>query len=196
MAGHDHGRSRQGYPWSRPRQQVATEYYEGKVSIGPSRTLVLTESEESYARAAKAIKSLVFANRPCTRAWSTRPAIGHNLRVGQNIFSRKLQAKIQFPTVLFPSSPNIFSYNPHSILKNARRGRLKKYIYFYLQKLRVGPAQRQYATKNRARTNFLGKIWRINLGFFAPDQRSYSQIFKIVCTSIKFSTFHAKRRWK
>jgi hypothetical protein len=39
---------------------------------------------------------------------------------------------------------------------------LKIYIYFYLQKLQVGPVgaacrERQYATKNRARTNFLRK---------------------------------------
>jgi hypothetical protein len=26
----------------------------------------------------------------------------------------------------------------------------------------------------------------------SPDQRSYSQIFKIVCTSSKLNTFHAK----
>jgi hypothetical protein len=69
-------------------------------------------------------------------------------------------------------------------------------IYFHLQKLQVGPVdavcrERQYATKNRARTKFLRKIWRINPGFCAPHQRSYSQIFKIVCTSSIFNTFHA-----
>jgi len=116
---------------------------------------------------------------------------------GQNNFLRKLRAKNQFPRLLFSSLHFISSYNPHTILKNARRGRLKKYIYFYLQKLQVGPGdaacrERQYATKNRARTKFLRKIWRINPGFCAPDQRSYSQIFKIVCTSSKFNTFHAK----
>ena len=116
---------------------------------------------------------------------------------GQNNFLRKLRAKIQFLRLLFSSLRSISSYNPHTILKNARRGRLKIYIYFYLQKLQVGPGdaacrERQYATKNRARTKFLRKIWRINPGFCAPDQRSYSQIFKIVCTSSKFNTFHAK----
>ena len=116
---------------------------------------------------------------------------------GQNNFLRKLRAKIQFLRLLFSSLRSISSYNPHTILKNARRGRLKIYIYFYLQKLQVGPGdaacrERQYATKNMARTNFLRKIWRINPGFWAPDQRSYSQIFKIVCTSGKFNTFHAK----
>jgi hypothetical protein len=61
---------------------------------------------------------------------------------GQNSFSRKLRAKIQFPRVLFSSSRNISSYNPHTISKNARRGRLKKYIYFHLEKLQVGPRRR------------------------------------------------------
>jgi hypothetical protein len=116
---------------------------------------------------------------------------------GQNIFLRKLRAKIQFPGLLFSFLRNISSYNPHTILKNARRGRLKIHIYFYSQELQVDPVdaacrERQYATKNMARTNFLRKIWRINPGFCAPDQRSYSQIFKIVCTSSKFNTFHAK----
>jgi hypothetical protein len=39
----------------------------------------------------KAIKALVFANKPCTRAWSTRLAIGYNPRVkiGVKIFSRE-----------------------------------------------------------------------------------------------------------
>ncbi len=116
---------------------------------------------------------------------------------GQNKFLRKLRAKIQFLRLLFSSLRSISSYNPHTILKNARRGRLKIYIYFYSQKLQVGPGdaacrELQYATKNMARTNFLRKIWRINPGFWAPDQRSYSQIFKIVCTSSKFNTFHAK----
>jgi hypothetical protein len=73
----------------------------------------------------------------------------------------------------------------------------KNYIYFHLQKLQVVAVdascqERQYATKNRARTKFLRKIWRINPGFCALDQRSYSQIFKIVCTNSKFNTFHAK----
>ena len=117
---------------------------------------------------------------------------------GQNNFLRKSRAKIQFLRLLFPSLRSISSYNPHTILKNARQGRIKTYIYFYLQKLQVGPGdaacrERQYATKNMARTNFLRKIWRINPGFRAPDQRSYSQIFKIVCTSSKFNTFHANR---
>ena len=116
---------------------------------------------------------------------------------GQNKVLRKLRAKIQFLRLLFSSLRSISSYNPHTILKNARRGRLKIYIYFYLQKLQVGPGdaacrELQYATKNMARTNFSRKIWRINPGFWAPDQRSYSQIFKIVCTSSKFNTFHAK----
>ena len=82
---------------------------------------------------------------------------------GQNIFLRKLRAKIQFLRLLFSSLRSISSYNPHTILKNARRGRLKIYIYFYLQKLQVGPGdaacrELQYATKNMARTNFLRKI--------------------------------------
>ena len=82
---------------------------------------------------------------------------------GQNKFLRKLRAKIQFLRLLFSSLRSISSYNPHTILKNARRGRLKKYIYFYLQKLQVGPGdaacrELQYATKNMARTNFLRKI--------------------------------------
>jgi hypothetical protein len=82
---------------------------------------------------------------------------------GQNNFLRKLRAKIQFLRLLFSLLRNISSYNPHKILKNARRGRLKIYIYFYLQKLQVGPGdvacrERQYATKNMARTNFLRKI--------------------------------------
>ncbi len=82
---------------------------------------------------------------------------------GQNKFLRKLRAKIQFLRLLFSSLRSISSYNPHTILKNARRGRLKIYIYFYLQKLQVGPGdaacrERQYATKNMARTNFLRKI--------------------------------------
>ena len=75
---------------------------------------------------------------------------------GQNNFLRKLRAKIQFLRLLFSSLRSISSYNPHTILKNARRGRLKIYIYFHLQKLQVGPVdascqERQYATKNRAR---------------------------------------------
>ena len=57
---------------------------------------------------------------------------------GQNNFLRKLRAKIQFLRLLFSSLRSISSYNPHTILKNARRGRLKIYIYFYLQKLQVG----------------------------------------------------------
>ncbi len=43
---------------------------------------------------------------------------------GQNIFLRKLRAKIQFPGLLFSLLRDISSYNPHTILKNARRGRL------------------------------------------------------------------------
>ena len=82
---------------------------------------------------------------------------------GQNKYLRKLRAKIQFLRLLFSSLRSISSYNPHTILKNARRGRLKIYIYFYLQKLQVGPGdaacrELQYATKNMARTNFLRKI--------------------------------------
>ena len=116
---------------------------------------------------------------------------------GQNIFLRKLRAKIQFPGLLFSLLRYISSYNPHTILKKYATRSTKKYIYFYSQELQVGPVdaacrERQYATKNRARTNFLRKIWGINPGFCAPDQRSYSQIFKIVCTSSKFNTFHAK----
>ena len=81
----------------------------------------------------------------------------------QNKFLRKLRAKIQFLRLLFSSLRSISSYNQHTILKNARRGRLKIYIYFYIQKLQVGPGdaacrELQYATKNMARTNFLRKI--------------------------------------
>ena len=47
---------------------------------------------------------------------------------GQNNFLRKLRAKNQFPRLLFSSLHFISSYNPHTVLKNARRGRLKKYI--------------------------------------------------------------------
>ena len=117
---------------------------------------------------------------------------------GQNNFLRKLRAKIQFPGLLFSFLRNISSYNPHAILKNARRGRLKIHIYFYSQELQVDPVdaacrERQYATKNMARTNFLRKIWRIYPGFWAPDQRSYSQIFKIVCTSSKLIYFMQNR---
>ena len=128
--------------------------------------LVLTESEEGYVKAAQGHKSFSFCEQTlhkglidasCDWLQSTRK------NRGQNIFSRKLRAKIQFPRALFSSLRNISSYNPHTILKNARRGRLKKYIYFYLQKLQVGPVdascrERQYATKNRAHTNFLRKI--------------------------------------
>jgi hypothetical protein len=49
---------------------------------------------------------------------------------GQNKFLRKLRAKIQFLMLLFSSLRSISSYNPHTILKNARRGRLKIYIFF------------------------------------------------------------------
>ena len=49
---------------------------------------------------------------------------------GQNIFSRKLRAKIQFPRLLFSSLRNISSYNPHTVLKNAHRGRVKN-IYLF-----------------------------------------------------------------
>ena len=82
---------------------------------------------------------------------------------GQNIFLRKLRAKIQFPGLLFSLLRYISSYNPHTILKKYATRSTKKYIYFYSQELQVGPVdaacrERQYATKNRARTNFLRKI--------------------------------------
>ena len=51
---------------------------------------------------------------------------------GQTIFLRKLRAKIQFLGLLFPSLRNISSYNPHTILKNAQRVRLKKNMYLFL----------------------------------------------------------------
>jgi hypothetical protein len=81
---------------------------------------------------------------------------------GQNKFSRKLRAKIQFLRLLFLSLRSISSYNPHTILKKARQGRLKIYMYIFLQKLQVGRGdaacrERQYATKNMARTNLWGK---------------------------------------
>jgi hypothetical protein len=51
---------------------------------------------------------------------------------GRNIFLRKLLAKIQFPRALFSSLRFISSFNPHTILKNARRGRLKNiFIFIY-----------------------------------------------------------------
>jgi hypothetical protein len=51
---------------------------------------------------------------------------------GQKQILRKLRAKIQFPRLLFSKLRNIFSYNPHTILKNARRGRLKNiFIFIY-----------------------------------------------------------------
>ena len=51
---------------------------------------------------------------------------------GQNKFLRKLRAKIQFLRLLFSSLRNISPYNPHTILKNARRGRLKNiFIFIY-----------------------------------------------------------------
>ena len=82
---------------------------------------------------------------------------------GQNQFLRKLRAKIQFLRLLFSSLRSISSYNPHTILKKCATKSTKKYIYFYSQELQVGPVdaacrERQYATKNRARTNFLRKI--------------------------------------
>jgi hypothetical protein len=92
----------------------------------------------------KAIKTLVFANRPCTRAWSTRLAIGYNLRVKIEVkifFLRMLRAKIQFPGLLhvFSLLHDIFSYNPHTILKKCATRSTKKYIYFY--------SQEQYSSK-------------------------------------------------
>jgi hypothetical protein len=94
---------------------------------------------------------------------------------GQHKILRTLRAKIQFLRLLFSSLRNISSYNPHTILKKCATRSTKKYIYFYLQKLQVGPGdaacqERQYATKNMARTKFSRKIWRFNLGFCAPDQ--------------------------
>ena len=71
--------------------------------------LLLTESEERSASAYLAIKTLVFANRPCTRALSTRLAIVYNPRL-------KIEVKINFwesyelKTFLFSSLPNISSY--------------------------------------------------------------------------------------
>jgi hypothetical protein len=57
------------------------------------------------------------------------------------MFLRKLRAKIQFPGLLFSLLRNISSYNPHTILKNARRGRLKNIFIFIhtSQELQVGP---------------------------------------------------------
>jgi hypothetical protein len=59
---------------------------------------------------------------------------------------------------------------------------LRIYIYFYLQKLQVGLVdaacrERQYATKNMARTNFLRKIWRINPGFLRPRPKILQKNF-------------------
>ncbi len=51
---------------------------------------------------------------------------------GQNKFLRKLRAKFQFLRLLFSSLRSISPYNPHTILKNARRGRLKNiFIFIY-----------------------------------------------------------------
>ena len=104
--------------------------------------IVLTESEEGYVKAAQGHKSFSFCEQTlhkglidasCDWLQSTRK------NRGQNKVLRKLRAKNQFPRLLFSSLRSISSYNPHTILKNARRGRLKNYIYFYLQKLQVGP---------------------------------------------------------
>ena len=110
---------------------------------------------------------------------------------GQNIFLRKLRAKIQFLRLLFSSLRSISSYNPHTILKNARRGRLKIYIYFYLQKLQVGPGdaacrELQYATKNMAHTNFLDKGNFINFHSalsIACFRFSFVHVFKLLVLS-------------
>ena len=61
---------------------------------------------------------------------------------GQNKFLRKLRAKIQFLRLLFSSLRSISSYNPHTILKNARRGRLKIYIYFLFTEAPSRPRRR------------------------------------------------------
>jgi hypothetical protein len=127
-------------------------------------TRVLTKFEESYNTVGH--KNFSFCEQTLHKglidascSWIQYTAKNR----GQNKFLRKLRAKIRFLRLLFSSLRSIYSYNPHTTLKNARRGRLKIYIYFYLQKLQVGPGdaarrQRQYATKNMARTNFLRKI--------------------------------------
>ena len=69
-------------------------------------------------------KGLIDAS--CDWLQSTRKNRGQN-----NLFLIKWWAKNQFPRLLFSSLRNISSYNPHTILKNARRGRLKK-IYLFL----------------------------------------------------------------
>ena len=109
-------------------------------SIAQLYTAVLTESEEGYVKAAQGHKSFSFCEQTlhkglidasCDWLQYTRK------NRGQNIFPRKLRAKIQFPRLLFSSLRNISSYNPHTILKNARRGRLKKYSYFYSESVNM-----------------------------------------------------------
>ena len=69
------------------------------------------------------------------------------------------------------------------------------YIYSHLQKLQLGPIdaacqELQYALKNSARAKFF-PFFPISFVFFNfLYRRSYSQIFKIVCTSSKFNTFY------
>jgi hypothetical protein len=61
---------------------------------------------------------------------------------GQHNFLRKLRAKIQFPRALFSSLRSISSYNAHTILNNARRGRLKNIYLFSFTKTPSRPSRR------------------------------------------------------
>ena len=61
---------------------------------------------------------------------------------GQNNLLRKLRAKNQFPRLLFSSLHSISSYNPHTILKNARRGRLKIIYVFSFTETPSRPKRR------------------------------------------------------
>ena len=96
-----------------------------------------------------AIKALVFCEQTLHKDLidTSRDCPQYTLKNrGQTNFSRKLRVKIQFPRVLlvFSSLHNISSYIFTTYwyvyqynLKNARRGGLKNYIYFYLQELQV-----------------------------------------------------------
>jgi hypothetical protein len=87
---------------------------------------------------------------------------------------------------------------PHTILKTQHCTENLmdyNYIYFHLQKLQLGSIDAayqdlQYPLKNSARAIFFSFLIFLFCYFLLFFSRSYSQSFKIVCTSSKFNTFY------
>jgi hypothetical protein len=80
---------------------------------------------------------------------------------GQNKVLRKLRAKIQFPRALFSSLHSIFSYNPHTILKNAWRGRLKNiFIFIYRSSKQAQSTRLPKSVNMQQRTGHVLNFWR------------------------------------